>query len=198
MKEESPAADTAAPEQLAAPVPLAEKATDALDQEIERDFENIGDLLGECEESVPSTLAVYSPVEELPPQEPEVDASQRLVPPLPTPGTNQSAARDAMPEPSSLPEAPVPAPSRKGSRTEDEMALHEPESRPPPALSVQATTARARRVFNARQNGTYLVSEELRQQWQDTSPGGGRDKLMAQFEKLGYDRDWLSIYILYS
>ncbi|CAE7745203.1 unnamed protein product [Symbiodinium sp. CCMP2456] len=72
------------------------------------------------------------------------------------------------------------------SNDESEFAVH---SKPPPELTKAAIKQRIRRIFTPRADGSYLVGEDFVRQWADKSEGGGRDKMMALFEKTAYHRE---------
>lgn len=57
---------------------------------------------------------------------------------------------------------------------------------PPPVLSERAIDARLRRVFVKRRDGSMLLDDSWNSMWLDKTPGGGREKLMSIFEKVGY------------
>ena len=58
-------------------------------------------------------------------------------------------------------------------------------SMPPPILSDRAIGARLRRVFVKRRDGSMLLDDSWNSMWLDNTPGGGREQLMAIFEKVG-------------
>ena len=62
------------------------------------------------------------------------------------------------------------------------------KSRPPEPLSTNAISCRLRRVFNKRKDGSTLLDDRWNTAWKDIH-GGGRDQLLAMFEKVGYDPD---------
>ena len=64
----------------------------------------------------------------------------------------------------------------------------ETRSRPPPVLSKSAIYNRLRRVFVKRANGTMQLDDHWNNLWSDIH-GGGREQVMAMFEKIGYDAD---------
>ena len=66
-----------------------------------------------------------------------------------------------------------------------EFATH---SVPPAELTPHAIKNRLRRVFAPRKDGTRMVDERWLEAWNDTY-GGGRDEIMAMFEKVGYSPD---------
>ena len=64
----------------------------------------------------------------------------------------------------------------------------ETRSMPPPILSKSAIYNRVRRVFVKRANGTMQLDDHWNNLWSDIH-GGGREQVMAMFEKVGYDAD---------
>ena len=71
-------------------------------------------------------------------------------------------------------------------------------SKPPPELSNAAIKQRIRRIFKPRADGSYLVADDFVQKWADKSEGGGRDQMLALFEKTAYHRAGISKMSLYS
>lgn len=59
---------------------------------------------------------------------------------------------------------------------------------PPPELTQHAIKNRLRRLFAPRKDGSRMVDERWLEAWNDTY-GGGRDEIMAMFEKVGYSPD---------
>ena len=68
---------------------------------------------------------------------------------------------------------------------EDDAEFHV-ESVPPPELTKTAIRSRLRRIFQKRKDGSTLLDDQWNQMWLDLQEGGGRDELMAMFEKCGY------------
>ena len=58
-------------------------------------------------------------------------------------------------------------------------------SKPPPPLSKDAVYHKMRRIMLPRADGTYLLSQDFRDQYKDRARG--RPKLEAMFEKAGYN-----------
>ena len=62
------------------------------------------------------------------------------------------------------------------------------ESVPPEPLSRSAIYGRMRRVFQKKKDGTMPLDDQWNNLWKDCN-GGGRDQLMAMFEKVGFNTD---------
>ena len=65
------------------------------------------------------------------------------------------------------------------------------ESLPPPPLSRSAIYGRMRRMFQPKMDGTMPLDDQWNTMWKDCK-GGGRDQLMAMFEKVGFNPDRVS------
>ena len=65
------------------------------------------------------------------------------------------------------------------------------ESTPPPPLSRSAIYSRMRRMFQPKTDGSMPVDDQWNNLWKDCK-GGGRDQLMAMFEKVGFNPDRVS------
>ena len=63
--------------------------------------------------------------------------------------------------------------------------VQHPDVKPQPELSQQAVDKRLRRVLAPRANGTYMVSEDFRRQFE--SKGEDRDRIRLLFEKCDYN-----------
>ena len=91
--------------------------------------------------------------------------------------------------PGSQPEPPASPVLQEKPKTEAQASPKRspPEERPEEALSKNAIEKRLRRVFQARADGTYLVSEDFIKQYK--SKGEDRNALMVMFEKCDYKPD---------
>ncbi|CAE7242571.1 unnamed protein product, partial [Symbiodinium microadriaticum] len=156
---------------------------------------SLGDTLldpAPTEDAVATQLEVPAPESHhaAPPSPPQLAPppreSQHAAPPGPliatvNAGSNprplRTAARRAAPK--------SEPPAHVSSDSEDDFGV---ASLPPPELSVEAVKQRIRRIFTPRADGSYLVAADFVKQWADKSPQGGRDKLMALFEKTAYHR----------
>ena len=107
--------------------------------------------------------------------------------PLPEP---RHAAPEDQALPAAHPPAPEPNPTSKAAQepmlVKDEEDDLPPETMPPPMLTMHAIDSTLRRIFKPRQNGEYQVAEDWVKEWGDLV-GGGRDRIRAMFEKLGYE-----------
>ena len=65
------------------------------------------------------------------------------------------------------------------------------ESTPPPPLSRSAIYSRMRRMFQPKTDGSMPLDDQWNNLWKDCK-GGGRDQLMAMFEKVGFNPDRVS------
>lgn len=65
--------------------------------------------------------------------------------------------------------------------------MPKPTQAPEKQLSKEAIEKRLRRVFQPRRDGTYVVSQD----WVDkfNNKGADRESLLAMFEKVGYNPD---------
>ena len=72
--------------------------------------------------------------------------------------------------------------------SEEEVGLLEEEAvpSPPKKLSEAAIKAKLRRIFTPRANGSYLVPEDVLEQYKAPNT---RPKVLSLFEKVGYNRD---------
>ena len=110
----------------------------------------------------------------------------------PNPPKNEGIQNAHQPEPV-VPATPraegdkamAPAPRRQKLSESEEFATH---SVPPPELSTHAIKNRLRRLFAQRKEGSRLVDDRWVEAWNDTH-GGGRDEILAMFEKVGYSPD---------
>lgn len=110
-------------------------------------------------------------------------------------GVNQehtNTGADAMElEPSGTPGEGINGDSdnnKGGTKRQPEDCEFLTESLPPPPLSRAAIEGRIRRVFRKRKDGSTPVGDYWADLWNDTT-NGGREEVMAVFEKVGYDRD---------
>ena len=113
-------------------------------------------------------------------------------------GTQASPKQAPKPTPteaSSVPEASLPLPTEGSTAARPTRPEIPPEdtlpvdaglpSKPPKVLTDAAVKNRLRRVMQPRKNGTYLVDKQFLEMYADLK-GGGRDKVLALFEKSAY------------
>lgn len=146
-------------------------------------------------EALPSPQPLPSPVQEEPLPSPDTE-------PLPSPAAptfpedSPSKPRGPPEPPSSLeptqvdvPEAAEPQGSHQlDNRSDDDKEDEEQyavASKPPPPLSKDAVYHKMRRIMQPRADGSYLLSQDFRDQYKDRV--AGRPKLEAMFEKAGYN-----------
>ena len=119
---------------------------------------------------------------------------QQPEPTTPTSPEKPSATSAIQPEQLELPEdAHIEIGSGGGKGRGSKRTIH-PQSAvefavasiPPPVLSEKAIDSRLRRIFKIRADGTMLVDESWKQQWDDKE---GRIKVLEMFEKVGYNTD---------
>lgn len=136
---------------------------------------------------------------EVAPDTPSVSGAPPAAVPPGTPSVSEAPPAAVPPDTPSVSGAPPPAtpnvehetgslqPSRDTKR---KLSLEEShfftESVPPEILSDAAIRSRIRRVFLKKHNGTTALDDRWNNMWADTS-GGGREKVMAMFEKCGYN-----------
>ena len=116
---------------------------------------------------------------------PSVPTPKPVVPPLQLPSQSLQDAQPASDRKVETAESPEP-----------QIFVETPEQRPHEHLTKNAIEKRLRRVFQARSDGTYLVSEDFVKQYK--SKGEDRNKLMVMFEKLDYNPDkGVSIFYIF-
>ena len=169
------------------------------------DLPSMADLFNEAsdgaaETRAPVPLELPAPVpSELPapvPSELRTPVPSQLHAPVPSQLHAPVLSKDSFPETQVIVDDPGESsvgqqamPSKQDSAPPTDTESDDDQDEPPPEVPTDGAIAqRLRRIFKPRKNGTYLVSQDFVQQYED-SCGEGRLHILKMFEKSGYNPD---------